>query len=124
MLSHTGLVQFITGRLADALADDLGDNMADHAREGRGFAADLSIRTIAPPRTTAHGSAHCHSIHAKPINPCVATHTQVAPINANGTRTSVIVATISLPLATNATIHPTNIPKMRCVGNIPFSIHK
>lgn len=28
---------------------------ADYAPEGRGFAADLSVRTIAPPRTIAHG---------------------------------------------------------------------
>jgi hypothetical protein len=54
----------------------------------------------------------------------MATHTQAVPNNAHWTRTSVVVATISLPLATTATIHPTNIHKMMCAINIPFSVHK
>lgn len=65
-MSEMGMLRQL-GRLADTLADYLGDKVPDYAREGRGFALDLRIRTIAPPTTTAHGSAHDHSIHATPM---------------------------------------------------------
>jgi hypothetical protein len=41
-----------------------------------------------------------------------------------GTRASVIVATISLPLAANATIDPTNIAAVRCANAIPLSTQR
>jgi len=41
--------------------------------------------------------------------------------NAPRTRLSIVAATISFPLAANATTHPTNIKAMKCKINIPFS---
>jgi len=50
----------------------------------------------------------------------VATHAQTAaPVIAQSTKPIVIVATISLSLAANATTHPTNIDAMRCPIAIP-----
>src|SRR5713226_4437093 len=58
---------------------------ANYAFEGRVAAADLCIRTIAPPTTIATGSAHDHSIQATSIGRCAATHTAAAPINVQKT---------------------------------------
>jgi len=97
---------------------------ANQAQEGRVVAADLRILTIAPPTTIANGSAHDHSIHATSLGPSVATHTKAAPISAQRARASDVAATISLPLAANATIHPTNIAAITCPIAIPFVAKK
>jgi hypothetical protein len=77
----------------------------NYATEGRVVADDLRIRTIAPPMTIANQSAKYHgSIHGGNESCPLATNTnEAAPAIAPRTRASVIVATISLPLAANAT---------------------
>jgi hypothetical protein len=46
------------------------------------------------------------------------------PAIAQKMRASVIVATISRPLAASATIEPTNSEAMMCPINIPLSSHR
>lgn len=120
--SAMGMLRYLS-RLADgsglrrAMIREI--RCADYVPEGWGFAADLSIRTIAPPRTIAHGPANDHSAHPASIVRCVASHTKPKPVNAQRMRLNAIVATISLPFVTMATMHPTNIDSIRCAISIP-----
>ena len=76
---------------------------ATHAAEGRGFEADLLVRTMAAPTRIAIGSLQDHSIHEALIGPCVPIHIQANPINRKKTRANIVAAIISLPLAASAT---------------------
>ncbi len=62
---------------------------------------DLRVRTMIPPTTIASGSAKYHrSLDSQAISPVFATnHRQPMPAIAQKMRASVIVATISRPLA-------------------------
>jgi hypothetical protein len=100
-----------------------GSVAVTYAAERRFVAADLRIRTIAPLATIASQSATYHgSIHS--IKACpAATHTNTAaPVIAQRTRPSVIVAIISLPFAANATTEPTNIDAMMCAIASPYVV--
>lgn len=73
----------------------------------------------------ANQSAPFHgSIHRTKVFP-IANNANIATIViAQKTRISVIVATISLPLAANATAHPTNNDAMTCPIAIPYVAKK
>ena len=88
--------------------------------EARVVAVHLRVRTISPPMTIANQSAKYHgSIQRMKACP-VDTHTKAAaPVIAERTRPSIMVATISLPLAAIATTHPTNIDAITCPIAIP-----
>jgi hypothetical protein len=76
-----------------------------------------------PPITIANGPEHAHRSDATPIGRRVATHTKAAATIPQKTSASAIVATISLPFAANATIHPTSNEAMRCATPTPSSTH-
>jgi hypothetical protein len=84
-------------------------------------AVGLSVRTITPPTTIANQSAVSHGSHTHVVTsfPLAANRNTEATVIAQRTRPSVIVATISLPLASHATTHPTNIDAMTCPIAIP-----
>ena len=93
---------------------------ANQACEGPLVVADRRMRTIAPPIMIASQSAKFHaSIDRIGVRPVTINTGKAAAIIVKKARTSAMVATISLLLATNATIHPTNSDAMTCPMAIP-----
>lgn len=105
-------------KCANLVWDQTHANYVVRCRVG---ADGLSVRTITPPTTIAHQSAVSHGSHTHVVTsfPLASNSNIEATTIAQRTRPSVIVATISLPFASHATTHPTNIDAMTCPIAIP-----